>query len=161
MPDLLLEIGCEEIPAGALAAALPELERLVGEALGAAQLAPGRISTFGTPRRLALAVRGLPARQQDVNERIEGPPISAGEKAKAGFARKWSLEPAALAEEGGRFVARRQVAGKETRSLLPGLLAGLLPRLSWPKSMRWAHHSETFVRPVHWIVALYEDEVVP
>src|SRR5262245_23566628 len=87
MPDLLLEVGCEEIPAGPLAAALLELERRFGEALTGAQLQSARISALGTPRRLALVVRGLGARQPDLDERIEGPPVTAGEKAKAGFAR--------------------------------------------------------------------------
>jgi glycyl-tRNA synthetase beta chain len=161
MPDLLLEIGCEEIPAGFLAGALPELANRAKAALEAAKLWPADVATLGTPRRLALLVRNLPARQPDVDEELKGPPTTAGDKARDGFARKFGLEAKDVKEEGGRFVARRHVKGQDARALLPALLAPLIAQQPWPKSMRWAEHPETFVRPVHWIVALYDGEVVP
>src|SRR5262244_336472 len=159
MPDLLLEIGCEEIPAGFLAGALPELAARAQAALEGAKLWPAEVQTLGTPRRLALVVRNLPARQPDVDEELKGPPVGAGDKARDGFARKFGLDKSAVTEEGGRFVARRHVKGQDARALLPSLLAPLIAQQPWPKSMRWADHAETFVRPVHWIVALYDGEV--
>src|SRR5262249_50154133 len=161
MPDLLLEVGCEEIPAGFLAGALPELANRAKAALEAAKLWPADVQTLGTPRRLALTVRNLPGRQPDIDEELKGPPVTAGDKARDGFARKFGLDPGAVKEEGGRFVARRHVKGQDARALLPQILSQLITQLPWPKSMRWADHTETFVRPVHWIIALYDGEVVP
>ncbi|HJZ87923.1 MAG TPA: glycine--tRNA ligase subunit beta [Polyangia bacterium] len=165
MPDLLLEIGCEEIPARFLADALPELERRASALFAQAQLAAARVQTLGTPRRLALCVHGLAARQPDVDETLVGPPVNAGAKAAEAFAKKYRLDRSAIQEQdtdkGRRLVARRQVRGQETAKLLPELVAGLIRDLPWPKSMRWGDHPETFVRPVHWLVALFDGEVVP
>ena len=90
--ELLLEIGCEEIPAGFLAGALPELANRAKAALEAVKLWPADVQTLGTPRRLALVVRNLPARQPDLDEELKGPPVTAGDKARDGFARKFGLD---------------------------------------------------------------------
>jgi glycyl-tRNA synthetase beta chain len=165
MPELLFEVGCEEIPAGFLAGALPELERLAKAAFAAANLGEPKVTALGTPRRLALVCENLGDRQPDVDELLIGPPASAGPKAAEGFAKKSGIDAAALVEQdtdkGRRFVARRQVKGKPTRELLPAILGELITKIPWPKSMRWGFHTETFARPVHWICALYGGEVVP
>jgi glycyl-tRNA synthetase beta chain len=167
--DLLFELGCEEIPAGYLQAALPALAKLAESRLAELHITSGAIRTLGTPRRLALVVKNLGERQPDIDEELVGPPVSAGDKAKEGFAKKFGLELHALKEadtdKGRRLVARRQITGKPTRELLPDLLGGLIRAIPWPKSMRWGAHPEAFVRPLHWIVALYwgsaDGEVVP
>ncbi len=161
MADLLFEIGCEEIPAGVVASVLPELERLAGEELRTANVKHGGLSVLGGPRRLALVVRDVLERQPDLDETVVGPVASAGDKARAGFARKLGLAPEAVQVEGERFVARRRVIGRAALELLPDLLTRLIGRLPFPKSMRWGTHSEKFVRPVRWLLAVFAGEVVP
>src|SRR5262249_33662804 len=101
VPELLFEVGCEEIPAGYLAQALPELERLARQELGGAKLLeePAPLAALGTPRRLALVAREVRSRQPDLDETLVGPPVSAGGKAKDGFARKYGLSGGDIAEQ--------------------------------------------------------------
>jgi glycyl-tRNA synthetase beta chain len=171
--DLFFEIGTEEIPAGFLARALAELPALAAARLAAARLEHEEITALGAPRRLALHVRGLADRQPDVSEILTGPPASAAfdkqgqpTKAALGFAAKAGvpvseLKVVELPGKGAYVTAPRAEKGAETRALLPGLLAELFRAIPWKKSMRWADLDEAFVRPVHWIVALYAGEVVP
>jgi glycyl-tRNA synthetase beta chain len=171
--DLLLEIGCEEIPAGFLARALGEWPALAAARLGAARLEQQGIACLGTPRRLTLIVRGLAAQQPDVTAEITGPPAKAGfdaagrpTKAAIGFAQKNgvgvdAIRTVELPGKGAYLVVTRREVGVATTTLLPGLLAELIREIPWKKSMRWAGFDEAFVRPVHWIVALYGGEVVP
>jgi hypothetical protein len=131
---------------------------------------------LGAPRRLALSVSDLAARQADLSETLTGPPVSAAfdkegkpTRAAAGFAQKVGVpvesltvvEVAGPKGKVGYVAAKREVAGQETRALLPALLAEIARAIPWKKSMRWANLDESFVRPVHWIVALYGGEVVP
>lgn len=171
--ELLFEIGCEEIPAGFLARALDALPELAQKALAGARLTHGEIRAVGTPRRLTLAVSGLPVLQPDVEEELTGPPAKAAvaadgsfTKAGLGFAQKNGLDAAALRVvelpgKGAYVVATRKLVGAPTRTLLPKLLGDLMRAIPWKKSMRWASFDESFVRPVHWIVALFAGEVVP
>ena len=128
---------------------------------------------LGTPRRLALIVKGLADRQPDLDEQVVGPPVSAAfaadgtiTKAGQGFAAKNGVDASALSKQeipgkkGLYVVATRHVAGNETRALLPDLLRELAGAISWPKAMRWGWSETTFVRPVQWLVALYGGEVV-
>ena len=172
--DLLFEIGCEEIPAKMLARALAELPAAVDARLAAARLEHKGTRALGTPRRLAVIVRGLSERQPDLREEVVGPPASAAfapdgtlTKAGQGFAAKNGVAPDALSKKevagkkGLYVVAERHVVGAETRALLPELLRELAAALPWPKSMRWGWSETPFVRPVQWLVALYGGEVVP
>ncbi len=172
--DLVFEIGCEEIPARMLARALAELPGLARARLDEARLAVRELEAVGTPRRLTLVVRGLPERQPDLRERVVGPPVGAAfgkdgapTRAAIGFAQKNGVAPEALerAEVAGKkglyVVATRHVPGRPTFEVLPELLAGLIPAIPWPKSMRWGWSELGFVRPLHWLVALWGDEVVP
>ena len=174
MSDLLFEIGCEEIPAKFLAKALAELPGAIEAKLAAARLTWSTVHALGTPRRLAVIVRGLAERQPDLDEEVVGPPVNVavaadGTLTKAGqaFAAKNGVAADALAKrevpgkKGMYVVARRHVRGDETRALLPRLLAELAAGMAWPKSMRWGAGEMTFVRPVHWLVALFGGEVVP
>ena len=172
--NLLFEIGCEEIPAKMLASALADLPAAVAQKLDAARLAHGGISVIGTPRRIAVIVTQLADRQPALDEEIVGPPVGAAfaqdgslTKAGEGFAAKNGVAPDALAKKevsgkkGLYVVARRHVAGEDTRKLLPALLVELAAGIAWPKSMRWGWSETAFVRPVQWLVALLGDEVVP
>jgi glycyl-tRNA synthetase beta chain len=172
--DLLLEIGCEEIPAGFLRGALPELSRRATELLAGARLHCERVSALGSPRRLALLVRGLDDRQRDLDELVVGPPASVawgadGQPSKAllGFASKNGVDPGAVrraavdGKKGEYAVCVRREAGRPAREVLPALLSELVASLPWPKSMRWGQREERFVRPVHWLVALLGGELLP
>ena len=175
--DLLFEIGCEEIPAKMLAAKLEDLPKLVEQRLAAARLAHKGVRVLGTPRRLAVIVKGLADRQPDLHEEVVGPPVSAAfaadgtlTKAGQGFAAKNGVAPESLQKKevagpkgkaGLYVVAQRNVVGQDTRGLLPGFLAELAAAITWPKSQRWGWTETTFVRPVQWLVALYGGEVIP
>lgn len=172
--DLLFEIGTEEIPAGFLARALPELERRAIAALEGARLAAARVAVYGTPRRLVLAVHGLADRQPDLREEVVGPPARIGfaddgspTKAALGFAKKNGVDAASLrrgevdGKKGEYVVVTREVAGQAALEVLPALLSELATSLPWPKVMRWGSRDDAFVRPVHWVVAVLGDRVVP
>jgi glycyl-tRNA synthetase beta chain len=172
--ELLVEVGTEEIPAGFLARALVELQSLVPARLTEARLAHGAVQIWGTPRRIAVAVAELADAQPDVDERVVGPPASAGfdkegkpTRAAIGFAEKNGVELAALekaevpGKKGQYLVCTRREPGRPAAQVLPGLIAGILGGISWPKSMRWGRPDVAFVRPVHWLVALHGGEVVP
>jgi glycyl-tRNA synthetase beta chain len=175
---LLVELGCEEIPAGFLARGLVELAALAEQRLGAARLGHAGLRTVGTPRRLTLIVTDLADRQLDVSERVVGPPARAAfgpdgkpTRAAIGFAEKngVSLDALEIAEVEGQkkgskpgeyVVATRRETGRPTAEVLPALIEELFAALPWPKSMRWPQAEIAFVRPVHWLVALYGGEVV-
>ncbi len=171
--DLLLEIGCEEIPAGFLSRAIAEAPGIARDKLAAARLTHGEIVALGAPRRLAIFVPGLAERQPDIAETVTGPPASVAfdkegkpTKAGVGFAAKNGVPVEALTVvdvpgKGSYVAARREQKGEETRALLPKLLVEIIRAIPWKKSMRWAEEAEAFVRPVHWIVALFGGEVVP
>lgn len=172
--DLLFELGLEEVPAGFLAQGLIDLERLATAALAEDRLGFDRVRVVGTPRRLVLHVSQVADRQQDLSERLVGPPAKAAwdqagnlTKAGQGFARKNGVDESALerAEVEGRkgeyLVCTREIAGQPATAVLVPLLERLCQAIPWPKSMRWAHREESFVRPVHWLVALLGEEVLP
>ncbi|HVV86909.1 MAG TPA: glycine--tRNA ligase subunit beta [Kofleriaceae bacterium] len=172
--ELVFEIGSEEIPARMLARAVAELPGLARARLDAARLPFRDVVALGTPRRLTLVVRGLAERQPDLRERVVGPPAGAAfaadgspTRAALGFAAKNGVDPSTLergpveGKKGDYVIATRFVAGQATAEVLPALLAGLCAALPWPKAMRWGWSEVGFVRPVHWLVALWGDEVVP
>ena len=166
MSELLFEIGTEEIPAGYIQPALDFLQSEAEKKLKELGLNFSGFKTFATPRRLTLAVDYIEERQADRTLEHVGPSASAGydgdgnpTKAAIGFARSKGLEPSGLqvikTAKGEYLMAVEEVQGKETISLLPGLLESLLRELVFPKSMRWAETTMTFVRPIQWLVALY------
>ena len=172
--DLLFEIGCEEIPAKMLSRALADLPAAVKAKLDAARLEHKSIKALGTPRRLAVIVKGLAERQPDLREEVVGPPVSAAfapdgtlTKAGQGFAAKNGVDASQITQKevpgkkGLYAVAARHVVGGETRALLPDLLREVASGIPWPKSQRWGWSEVGFVRPVQWLVALYGGEVVP
>lgn len=171
---LLCELGTEEIPAGFLSRAMADLRTRLPAALAEARLEHGEIDVWGTPRRLAFAVANLASGQPDLEEQIVGPPVRAAfdkdgapTKAALGFAQKNGLDPDALeraevpGKKGEYLVGTRKTAGKATQLVLPDLVAEVLSTIPWPKSMRWGWSEHAYVRPVHWLVVLYQGEVLP
>jgi glycyl-tRNA synthetase beta chain len=177
--ELLIEIGCEEIPAGWL----PALTRQVGEQLDARLkefrlTTDGPTETFSTPRRLTARVGKLSERQEDFEELVTGPPVSAAFKpdgeptpAAAGFARKYNVDVSALERHEtpkGTYLAYRvHQRGKATVDVLADVMTALLRSLTFPKQMRWDAYLEdgkgdlVFARPIRWLVLLYGSRVVP
>ena len=171
--ELLIEIGCEEIPASWL----PGLTRQLGAHLDA-RLKELRLTssaaaeTYSTPRRLTARITKLAERQTDFEELVTGPPVSAafrpdGEPtpAAAGFARKYGVEVPALERQetakGAYLAYRVRQRGKATVDVLPDVMAGLLRSMTFPKQMRWDAYLEddkgdlVFARPIRWLVLLY------
>ncbi|MFH2007471.1 MAG: glycine--tRNA ligase subunit beta [bacterium] len=170
--DLLLELGTEEIPAGELDRALGELPQSLTSKLAAARLEFGSVTVWGTPRRVAVRVRGVAERQPDLEEELTGPPERVafdGEgnptKAAEKFAEKAGVTVAELRlveTPKGRYVTgRRIVAGQDARRVLPALLVEVIAGLGFRKSMRWGERSERFVRPLRWLLALFGDDLLP
>ncbi len=164
MPELLLEILSEEIPARMQARAADDLKRLVLDGLQKAGLAYSGASAYATPRRLALVVEGLPERQPDAEEERKGPKVGAPDQAVAGFLKASGLASIDQAEvretdKGPVYFAVRHVAGKPTAEVLPGLLTEAIRACPWPKSMRWAG-SFRWVRPIHRILAVFAGEAL-
>ena len=165
MPDLLLELFSEEVPARMQAGAAKDLERLVVGALSDRGLLFESAKSFPGPRRLTLVVGGLPAKQPDTSEERKGPRVGAREKAIEGFLRSAgvSLDQCTRQSDGkGEFyvvVIRR--AGRNTEEVLAEVLPETLAKLPWPKSMRWTEESVRWVRPLRGILCTFDGEVVP
>ncbi len=171
MNELLFEIGTEEIPAGYIGPALRFMESFADRHLTDMGLAHGRISTVGTPRRLTLIVADLQDKQKDTKTRHTGPAYKAAydskgnpTKAALGFARSKGVDVADLqvvtTKKGDYLMVEEEIPGKFTRELLPDFLLTLLQEIPFPKSMHWARSSLTFARPLQWLLALYDGEVV-
>ena len=165
MPDLLLEVLSEEIPARMQAGGAEALERQVCSRLKDARLTVEGSETFATPRRLALLVRGLPVEQPDITIERKGPRVDAPEKAIAGFLKSTDLrlEDCEQREtpKGPVWFAVTQERGRTTGELLAELLPAALAAVSWPKSMRWEESGTRWVRPIRSILCLLDDEAVP
>ncbi len=158
MPELLLEILSEEIPARMQARAASDLKRLVTDGLKAAGLEFTSAEAYVTPRRLCLVVDGLPEKQPDVSEEKRGPKVDAPEQAINGF--KGSLPEGAVIEErelpkGTFFFATVDIKGAATADVLVGLMSKAIGDVPWPKSMRWASYPDRWVRPVHSMICLF------
>lgn len=164
--DFLLELRSEEIPARMQAGARNDLVRLFAEELQKAGLSSEGIETFSTPRRLALIARGIPADTEARSEEIKGPRTSAPPQALEGFLRKTGLTRGQLEDRDGIFFANVKTAGQPTRELLGPMIERIVRAFPWPKSMRWGAPSTSteslrWVRPLHGIVAILGEEIVP
>ena len=161
MSDFLLELLSEEIPARMQARARADLARLFAEALQGAGLATEGIATFSTPRRLVLIARGLPEATEAVSEEIKGPRANAPEQALAGFLKKTGLSREQLEERDGVLFARIDRPGRSASEVLAEAVEAIVRDFPWPKSMRWGGGNLRWVRPLHGIVALLGEEIVP
>ena len=166
--DLLFEIGAEEIPAGFMPNILGQLKQLAETKLNDAHLPFESIETYGTPRRLALIVKGLADASAEISERHKGPSASIAydadgnaTKAAIGFARGKGLDVADLIVEDGYIYAETKTAGVPAKDIVTDMLPQLITGLNFPKSMHWGDLDAKFVRPVRWLVALLDEEVIP
>jgi glycyl-tRNA synthetase beta chain len=172
MPDFLLEIGTEEIPARMIASAQDELQRRVTDLLNRERLPiAGTLTGFDSPRRLAVLAREIPSAQPDLTEQITGPAVSVAFKdgqptpAAHAFAKKAGMDVAQLERvttpKGEYLYARITKKGRSAADILAESLPKEIASLYWPKNMYWRKTSERFVRPVRWLVAMLDDQVVP
>jgi glycyl-tRNA synthetase beta chain len=172
MAEYLLEIGTEEIPAKFMAGALQQMEETTGKALLEKHIAFESVKAMGTPRRLALIIRGLAEKGEDLTEEVRGPSRKAAfdaagnpTKAVLGFAKGQGVEPAELIIKevaGNEYVfAVRQVKGQATASVLPDMMQTMIQNLYFPKPMRWGDLEFRFARPIRWIVSMLNDQVLP
>ncbi|MCC2110448.1 MAG: glycine--tRNA ligase subunit beta [Hyphomicrobiales bacterium] len=164
MPDLLIELFSEEIPARMQSRAAEDLKKLVTDGLVAAGLTYDGARGFATPRRLVLAVSGLPAKSPDVSEERKGPRVGAPEKAVEGFLRAAglaSLDEATLVtdeKKGDYYVAVTRKPGRPAPEIIAEAVSEAIRRFPWPKSMRWGAGSLSWVRPLHGILCSFGPE---
>jgi glycyl-tRNA synthetase beta chain len=171
MPDFLLEIGCEEIPARMMDAASAELRLRVGALLSRERLTGGEISTLETPRRIAVMAPGISAAQADVIEQVTGPSVQVAYKdgqptpAAHAFAKKSGVDVAQMQRvttpKGEYIAAQVTKKGRSASEILVGALPKEIATIYWPKNMYWRKPNERFVRPVRWLVAMLDGETIP
>lgn len=166
--DVLLEIGTEEMPAHYMPNTLEQIKILAKTALSEAHIAYESIDSFGTPRRVALCIKGVAEKQDDVFAKHKGPSVKIAydadgnpTKAAIGFARGKKIDVQDLVTEDGYIYANVTSMGAPTEGLLPEILKGIINGLGFPKSMHWGSLEYHFVRPIRWIVALFGSDVVP
>jgi glycyl-tRNA synthetase beta chain len=170
--ELLFEIGTEEIPAGFLSKAIGDMEDIIHTSLTEKRIPFAGIKCMATPRRLVLYIAEIARKQEDQTIEKMGPAKKAAfdengtpTKAALGFARGQGMEIADLkiivTEKGEYLGARKTIAGQLTAALLPEILTNFLMAIPFKKSMRWANYDLRFARPIHWLLALYDGNVVP
>lgn len=162
MPNLLIELFSEEIPARMQAGAAENLKTLVTNGLVEAGLTYSGAKAFSTPRRLALAVEGVSAESPTVREERKGPKVGAPEKAIEGFLRGAGISRGDLEEretpKGAIYFATIEKEGRAAEAIIAETLEATIRNFPWPKSMRWGDGSLRWVRPLHSIICLFEDE---
>ena len=169
---LLIEIGCEEIPARMIRPAADDLGRRLASLLEQAGLTRGEVVAWGGCRRLAVRIDGVQARQADRDELLLGPPAKVAFDAEGrptpaavGFARKQGIDPSQLTEQKtdkGQYAGfRRHVKGKTVGEVLAAALPTTVGAMSFHQNKRWAERDWRWVRPVHWVLALHGSEVLP
>ncbi|MGF1989720.1 MAG: glycine--tRNA ligase subunit beta [Nostoc sp. ZfuVER08] len=171
MPAFLLEIGTEELPASFLSDALSQWQERIPRSLEANSLKAESVEVYGTPRRLAVLITGLPSQQPDREEEIKGPPASAAFKdgqptpAAVGFAKKQGVEIHALSirptDKGDFVFVQKRVDGRPVAEILTELIPQWIWGLEGKRLMRWGDGDARFSRPIRWLVALLDDTVLP
>jgi len=169
--DFLFELGCEELPPKALRKFADSLEKTLRDSLQKAKLDYANIKVFASPRRLAAYIEDLVDRQEDRETQRRGPAVQAAydgdgnaTRAALGFAKSCGVELEDLqtveTDKGACLAYTQQEKGKTVSELLPGIITASLKQLPIPKAMRWGSHQVQFVRPVHWLVMLYDIQVI-
>ena len=161
MADFLLELLSEEIPARMQANARNELARLFADCTEAAGLATGAIDVHSTPRRLVLIAREVADATVAAREELKGPRTSAPPQALDGFLRKTGLTRDQLEERGGVYFATIERPGRGASDILAETIKRIVADFPWPKSMRWGNGSLRWVRPLHGVVAILGEQIVP
>ena len=165
MPDLLLDLFSEEIPARMQAGAAREMLKSLEVKLAEAGLAYAQAEAFYGPRHLTFSITGLPLRQEDRVEERKGPKEGAPEPALQGFLRGAGLQSLDEAElrdtgKGQVWFAVKQVPGQATAAVLPQIILDVIQGYTWPKSQRWARTTFRWVRPLHGILAVFDGQAL-
>ncbi len=169
--NLLMEIGCEEIPSRFIPRAMDQLKTEAAALLNENRLGHGSIETWATPRRLVILISNLEMTQADLVEKVKGPPVDrayddAGQPTKAlqGFINNHGVTLEQIGEEvikDARYVmVHKETPGRTTEDMLPGLLPDLIRKLSFPRPMYWQSKEVRFARPIRWLLALYHNKPV-
>ena len=171
MANYLLEVGVEELPASFVKSAIEQWQELIPKSLKSEFLTPEAIKTYGTPRRLAVLITGLPSKQADREEEIKGPPVKAAfkdgqpTKAAEGFARKQGVTVEELEIRDtpkGEFVfVEKTIKGRSAVEILQELSPQWITKLEGKRFMRWGDGDLRFSRPIRWLVALLDEEILP
>jgi glycyl-tRNA synthetase beta chain len=171
MPAFLLEVGTEELPAGFLSDAIVQWKSRIPESLKTHNLHNAAVEVYGTPRRLAVLITGLPSQQADREEEIKGPPAQAAfkdgqpTKAAIGFATKQGVDISALeirpTEKGDFVFVNKQIPGRPIADILTELVPQWVWNLEGKRLMRWGHGDGRFSRPIRWLVTLLDGEILP
>ncbi len=171
MANYLLEVGTEELPVDFIAGAIAQWKSLVPRTLAEQYLTPEAVEVYGSPRRLAVLIRGLPDKQPDREEEIKGPPAKAafkdGEPTKAalGFARKQGVAVKALevrpTPKGDFVFIQKQIPGRQGKDIVEKLSRQWIDRLEGKRFMRWGDGDFRFPRPIRSLIALWDEEVLP
>lgn len=171
--DLLIEIGTEEIPSGYLGKALKEFAMMMEKALNENRISMGRpLVAQGTPRRMVLVGRDIADQQEDTVQEIMGPPRHVAfdregrpTMAAEGFAKKLGVDVGELASiqtpKGEYLYLKRQIRGRSAPEILAEVIPKIITELPWPKSMRWGSVGFSFVRPIHWVLAIFGGSIIP
>ena len=171
MANFLLEVGTEELPADFVSSAIAQWQTKIPASLSTEFLSPKAIEYYGTPRRLAILIKDIPASQADREEEVKGPPVRAAfkdghpTKAAEGFARKQEVDLEALEirdTDKGEFVfIQKQIKGRPTDEILRELCPQWIGGLEGKRFMRWGDGDLRFPRPIRWLVALWNSDVLP
>ncbi|WP_414550466.1 glycine--tRNA ligase subunit beta [Anabaena sp. CCY 0017] len=171
MTAFLLEVGTEELPAGFLSDAILQWRSRIPQSLAANSLSSAAVEVYGTPRRLAILITGLPSQQPDREEEIKGPPAQAAFKdgqptpAATGFAKKQGVDIAALeirpTEKGDFVFVKKSIPGRPLAEILTELIPEWISGLEGKRLMRWGNGEMKFSRPIRWLVALLDDIILP
>ncbi len=171
MNAFLLEVGTEELPASFLSNAILQWRSRIPQSLAANSLSSAAVEVYGTPRRLAVLITGLPSQQPDREEEIKGPPAQAAfkdgqpTKAATGFAKKQDVDIAALeirpTEKGDFVFVKKSIPGRPVAEILTELIPEWISGLEGKRLMRWGNGEMKFSRPIRWLVALLDDTILP
>ena len=171
MANFLLEVGTEELPASFLSGAIAQWKQLIPESLKENFLDNDPVEIYGTPRRLAVLIKGLPQQQADREEEVKGPPAKAAfkdgspTKAAEGFAKKQGVDVSALeirlTDKGDFVFVKKSIKGRTTADIITELIPNWIFKLEGKRLMRWSDGDLKFSRPIRWLVALLDDKVLP
>jgi glycyl-tRNA synthetase beta chain len=171
MSNFLLEVGTEDLPAGFVSDAIRQWETMIPASLAAEALTLDRVQVYATPRRLSVIISNLPDRQIDRQEEIKGPPAAAAYKngqptaAALGFAKKQGVDVSSLGlrmTDKGEFIfITKSIPGRDTREILTELIPQWIFKLDGKRMMRWANGELKFSRPIRWLIALWNEAILP
>jgi glycyl-tRNA synthetase beta chain len=171
MPNFLLEVGTEDLPAGFISDAIRQWESMIPASLAAESLSYDRLHVYATPRRLSVLIYNLPEKQADRAEEIKGPPVAAAFKdgqptpAAVGFAKKQGVDVGSLevrpTDKGDFIFINKQIPGRETTAILTDLVPEWIFKLEGKRLMRWANGELKFPRPIRWLIALWDEVILP